>query len=168
MSRGSVIPLFVEQLRAGTPVTITDPTMTRFLMSLEEAVSLVDHAFMHAQPGDLFIRKAPACTIETLALAVGQVMGLEPDLKIIGTRHGEKLYETLATREELARAKDQGAYFRVAVDARNLNYGEYFDEGDISESLLEDYHSHNTERLDIDGVVALLHSLPAFRSLLGR
>ena len=165
MSRGSVIPLFLAQLRAGQPVTVTDPSMTRFLMSLDEAVSLVDHAFQNAQPGDLFIRKAPACTIETLALAVGKAVGVEPELKVIGTRHGEKLYETLATREELARAKDQGRYFRVAVDARDLNYGEYFDMGHPAESRLEDYHSHNTERLELDEVVDLLQSLPTFREL---
>ncbi|MDR7252073.1 UDP-glucose 4-epimerase [Nocardioides sp. BE266] len=163
MSRGSVIPLFVEQIRSGRAVTVTDPRMTRFLMSLEEAVLLVEHAFAHAEPGDLFIRKAPASTIEDLARAVGKAMGVEPDLQVIGTRHGEKLYETLATREELARATDQGDYFRVAVDARDLNYGEYFDEGDSRESELDDYHSHNTERLDVDGVVQLLDTLPRFR-----
>ncbi len=143
-SRGSVIPLFVEQLRAGQPLTLTDPSMTRFLMSLDEAVLLVEHAFEHARPGDLFIRKAPACTIEDLALAVGQAMGVEPELKVIGTRHGEKLFETLATREELTRAEDQDDYFRVSVDARNLNYGEYFDEGERATSD-DDYHSHNTD-----------------------
>jgi UDP-glucose 4-epimerase len=163
MSRGSVIPLFIEQLREGRAVTITDPTMTRFLMSLDEAVLLVEHAFAHAQPGDLFIRKAPASTIEDLARGVGKAMGLEPDIQVIGTRHGEKLYETLATREELARATDQGDYFRVAVDARDLNYGEYFDEGDRKESEMDDYHSHNTDRLNADGVVDLLNTLPAFR-----
>lgn len=165
-SRGSVIPLFVEQLKAGKPLTITDPDMTRFLMSLDEAVQLVDHAFEHAQPGDLFIRKAPASTVEVLARAVGKAMGVEPELQVIGTRHGEKLYETLATREELARAEDQGDYFRVSVDARDLNYGEYFDEGDKEESSIDDYHSHNTERLDVDGTVDLLMSLPAFRKLI--
>lgn len=163
MSRGSVIPLFMDQIRAGEPVTITDPRMTRFLMSLDEAVLLVEHAFAHAQPGDLFIRKAPASTIEDLAGAVGKAMGVDPDIQVIGTRHGEKLYETLATREELARATDQGDYFRVAVDARDLNYGEYFDEGDRHESEIDDYHSHNTERLGVDGVVDLLNTLPAFR-----
>ena len=132
MSRGSVIPLFVEQIRAGQPMTVTDPKMTRFLMSLDDAVLLVEHAFEHARPGDLFIRKAPASTVGDLARAVGKAMGVEPDIKVIGTRHGEKLYETLATREELARAEDQGDYFRVAVDARDLNYSEYFDEGDVA------------------------------------
>ncbi|WP_275426131.1 polysaccharide biosynthesis protein [Nocardioides gilvus] len=165
-SRGSVIPLFVEQLRAGKPLTLTDPHMTRFLMSLDEAVLLVDHAFAHAEPGDLFIRKAPASTVEVLARAVAKTMGIEPELQVIGTRHGEKLFETLATREELARADDQGDYFRVSVDARDLNYGQYFDEGDKQESELDDYHSHNTERLGVDQVVDLLMSLPAFRRLI--
>ena len=165
-SRGSVIPLFVEQLRAGLPLTLTDPEMTRFLMSLDEAVLLVEHAFEHARPGDLFIRKAPACTIEDLALAVGRAMGVEPQLKVIGTRHGEKLFETLATREELTRAEDQGDYFRVSVDARNLNYGEYFDEGERVTSD-DDYHSHNTDRLTVNQVVELLHALPDFRRLVG-
>ena len=167
MSRGSVIPLFVEQIRAGKPLTVTDPQMTRFLMSLDEAVLLVEHAFAHAAPGDLFIRKAPACTIEDLAKAVGQAMGVEPTIQVIGTRHGEKVYETLATREELARASDQGDYFRVAVDARDLNYGEYFDEGDRKEADVDYYHSHNTERLDVDGVVSVLNALPQFRALIG-
>lgn len=164
-SRGSVIPLFVEQIRAGKPLTLTDPTMTRFLMSLDEAVMLVDHAFEHAKPGDLFIRKAVASTVEDLALAVGKAMGVTPELQVIGTRHGEKLYETLATREELERAEDQGDYYRVSVDARDLNYGQYFDEGTPVETH-EDYHSHNTERLDVDGVVDLLMALPAFRRLI--
>ena len=165
MSRGSVIPLFVEQLASGVPVTVTDPKMTRFLMSLDDAVLLVEHAFEHARPGDLFIRKAPASTVEDLARGVAAAMGVEPEIKVIGTRHGEKLYETLATREELARSEDQGEYFRVAVDARDLNYGEYFDEGDERESEIDDYHSHNTERLDVDGVVKVLEQLPQFRTL---
>ena len=165
MSRGSVIPLFVEQIRAGKPLTVTDPEMTRFLMSLDDAVSLVDHAFSHAVAGDLFIRKAPASTIRDLALAVGRAMGVEPEIKVIGTRHGEKLYETLATQEELARSQDQGDYFRVAVDARDLNYGQFFDEGDKRAALMPDYHSHNTQRLDVDGTLDLLMSLPAFRGL---
>ena len=165
MSRGSVIPLFVEQLANGEPLTITDPNMTRFLMSLEDAVLLVEHAFEHARPGDLFIRKAPASTVGDLARGVAAAMGVEPEIKVIGTRHGEKLYETLATREELARSEDQGEYFRVAVDARDLNYGEYFDEGDERESEIDDYHSHNTERLDVDAVVNVLQGLPQFRAL---
>ena len=167
MSRGSVIPLFVEQIKAGHPMTVTDPQMTRFLMSLEDAVLLVEHAFKWARPGDLFIRKAPASTVGDLARAVARAMGVEPDIRVIGTRHGEKLYETLATREELVRSEDQGDYFRVAVDARDLNYGEYFDEGDVRESHTDDYHSHNTERLDEAEVVDLLYRLPAFRKLMG-
>ncbi|MCD4523759.1 polysaccharide biosynthesis protein [Nocardioides sp. cx-173] len=167
MSRGSVIPLFLEQIGRGEPLTVTDPSMTRFLMSLDDAVHLVEHAFEHARPGDLFIRKAPASTVGDLARAVGEAMGCEPKLTVIGTRHGEKLYETLATREELARSEDQGDYFRVAVDARDLNYGEYFDEGDPRESELDDYHSHNTERLDVPEVVELLQGLPDFRRLVG-
>ena len=167
MSRGSVIPLFVDQVRAGRPLTVTDPKMTRFLMSLGDAVHLVEHAFEHARPGDLFIRKAPASTVEDLARAVASLVGVEADLQVIGTRHGEKLYETLATREELARSEDQGEYFRVSVDARDLNYGEYFDEGDPNESEIDDYHSHNTERLGVDQVVELLKGLPDFRKLVG-
>jgi UDP-N-acetylglucosamine 4,6-dehydratase len=164
MSRGSVIPLFVDQVRSGRPMTVTDPSMTRFLMSLDDAVQLVDHAFTHAEPGDLFVRKAPASTVGDLATAVALAMGEKPDVQVIGTRHGEKLFETLATREELTRAEDQGDFFRVSVDARDLNYGEYFDEGDPAEAI-DDYHSHNTERLDVDRVVALLHSQPDFQAL---
>jgi UDP-glucose 4-epimerase len=168
LSRGSVIPLFVEQALAGQPMTVTDPSMTRFLMSLDEAVGLVEHAFRLACPGDLFIRKAAACTIETLALAVARLVGAEPRVCVIGTRHGEKLYETLATREELRRAEDQGGYFRVCVDARDLNYGEYFEEGDPSSGAHEDFHSHNTRQLDLDEVVNVLRNLPAFTSMLER
>jgi UDP-N-acetylglucosamine 4,6-dehydratase/5-epimerase len=128
-------------------------------------VSLVEHAFEYAQPGDLFVRKAPASTVGDLATAVARAMGREPELHVIGTRHGEKLYETLATREELRRAEDQGDFYRVSVDARDLNYGEYFDEGDAGESATDDYHSHNTERLDVDQVVDLLRSQPRFNEL---
>lgn len=166
-SRGSVIPLFIEQIRAGKPLTITDPDMTRFLMSLDDAVYLVEHAFRCARPGDLFIRKAPASTIRDLATAIGELFDADPKIQIIGTRHGEKLFETLATRDELARAEDQGDFFRVPVDARDLNYSEYFDEGDLDESRLDDYHSHNTERLDVEGVKQLLLGLPTIRALLG-
>ncbi|GAA4749404.1 polysaccharide biosynthesis protein [Nocardioides endophyticus] len=165
-SRGSVVPLFVEQLRAGRRLTITDPAMTRFLMSLEEAVDLVDHAFRVSKPGDLFIRKAPASTIETLAQAVASILGLEPEVDVIGTRHGEKLYETLATREELARSVDQGDYFRVPIDSRDLNYGQYFEEGDSVVESADDYHSHNTTRLSVDEVIEQLTALPAFQRLL--
>ena len=165
LSRGSVVPLFVEQLRAGRPMTLTDPSMTRFLMSLEEAVDLVEHAFRASKPGDLFIRKAPAATIETLAHAVARLLGVDPSTDIIGTRHGEKLYETLATEEELRRGTDQGDYFRVPVDSRDLNYSQYFEEGDVVEHT-GDYHSHNTTRLDVDEVCAVLERLPAFARLL--
>ena len=168
MSRGSVIPMFAEQVKAGLPMTVTDPGMTRFLMSLDDAVGLVEYAFTRARPGDLYVRKAPACTVGDLATAVATAMGVQPDVQVIGTRHGEKLYETLATREELSRAEDQGDYYRVAVDARDLNYSEYFDEGDMRGTLVDDYHSHNTERLDVDQVVDLLRSLPAFRALTAR
>ena len=165
-SRGSVIPLFVEQLRAGQSLTITDPKMTRFLMSLDEAVYLVEHAFEHARPGDLFVRKAPASTVADLATAVANLIGVEPHINVIGTRHGEKLYETLATREELVRSHDQGDYYRVPVDARDLNYSEYFDEGDVKENSYDDYHSHNTEQLDVGGVRRLLSDLRPFQALL--
>lgn len=165
-SRGSVVPLFVEQLRAGRRLTITDPSMTRFLMSLDEAVDLVDHAFAASRPGDLFVRKAPASTIQSLAEAVAAILGRELELDVIGTRHGEKLYETLATREELARSQDQGEYFRVPVDARDLNYNEYFEEGEVAVESSDDYHSHNTTRLTTDEVAERLEALPAFRRLL--
>ena len=167
-SRGSVIPLFIEQIAAGRPITVTDPEMTRFLMSLDEAVLLVEHAFASARTGDLFIRKAPAATVDVLARALANLFGVEPNIQIIGTRHGEKLYETLATREELARAQDQGDYFRVPVDARDLNYHVYFDEGDVQESEIDDYHSHNTERLDIGRVQELLLRQPEVRNQLER
>lgn len=167
-SRGSVIPLFVAQLSAGKKITITDPQMTRFLMSLDEAVLLVEHAFEYAAPGDLFVRKAPACTVQVLAEAVAELMGLSADIEVIGTRHGEKLYETLATREELLRSVDEGDYFRVRLDSRGLNYGDYFDEGEVREGLADDYHSHNTERLGVSEVVALLARLPDFQKLMSR
>ena len=167
-SRGSVIPLFIEQLEARRPLTVTDPNMTRFLMSLDDAVQLVEHAFVSARPGDLFVRKAPASTMWDLAVALSELFEVEPKLDIIGTRHGEKLYETLATREELSRSRDQGEYFRVPVDARDLNYSAYFEEGDVHGSHLDDYHSHNTERLDVAGVKDLLMTLPFVRSRVQR
>lgn len=163
-SRGSVVPLFVEQLRAGTPLTITDPQMTRFLMSLDEAVGLVEHAFNAAAPGDLFVRKAPASTIETLAMAVAEVFDCDPAIKILGTRHGEKLYETLLSREEAARAQDQGEYFRVPADGRGLDYESYFDEGDTLVAEVGEYTSHNTERLDEPGVRRMLLGLPEIQA----
>jgi len=159
-SRGSVIPLFIEQLKAGRPLTITDPRMTRFLMSLADSIDLVEYAFANAAPGDTFVRKAPASTVQDIALAVAEILGKTPVLKIIGTRHGEKLYETLLSREERALAEDRGPYFRVPLDARSLDYGLYFDQGDSHQGETSDYTSHNTERLDVEGVVALLRRLP--------
>ena len=151
-SRGSVIPLFIDQIKAGNPITITDPNMTRFLMNLDEAVDLVKFAFEHANPGDLFIQKADASTIGDLAKAVQQLFG-DTGTRIIGTRHGEKLYETLMTREERLRAEDMGQYFRVSADTRDLNYDQYFVQGQVHTEADESYTSHNTQRLDVDGVV---------------
>lgn len=160
-SRGSVIPLFVDQVKNKKPLTITDPRMTRFLMSLEDSVSLVNYAFDNAKPGDLFVRKASACTIEVLARAVASLMGEDdPEIKITGARHGEKLYESLLGREEKARSVDMGEYFRVPLDARSLQYELYFDEGTGENIEIEDYNSHNTDRLDIDQVKMLLMQLP--------
>jgi len=162
-SRGSVIPLFVEQIRRGMPLTVTEPTMTRFLMSLQDSVSLVYHAFTEAAPGDLFVRRAPAATIETLAQAVAHVAGV-PDhpIKILGPRHGEKMHETLLSREERVNAIDQGDYFRVPLDARTLDYALYFDKGDRQAAKTEDYTSGNTERLDLEATIDLLRCLPEF------
>jgi UDP-glucose 4-epimerase len=164
-SRGSVIPVFVDQVKAGKPLSITDPDMTRFLMSLDESVSLVNHAFDHARPGDLFVRKAPACTVEVLARAVAGVFGNDdPQINVIGARHGEKLYESLLGREEKARSEDMGEYFRVPLDARGLEYELFFDEGSGEEIEIEDYNSHNTDRLDVEQVKALLMALPQLRA----
>ncbi len=151
-SRGSVIPLFIDQIKRGAPITITDPNMTRFLMNLDEAVDLVAFAFEHAEPGDLFIQKADASTIGNLAKGVMKIFG-ETETKIIGTRHGEKLYETLMTREEKLRATDMGNYFRIAPDGRSLNYDKFYVEGDVLTESDEAYTSHNTNLLDVDGVV---------------
>ena len=151
-SRGSVIPLFIDQIKAGEPITITDPDMTRFLMNLDEAVDLVQFAFEHANPGDLFIQKADASTIGTLAKAVQTVFG-DTGTRIIGTRHGEKLYETLMTREERLRSEDMGRYFRVAADNRDLNYDKFFVDGKVQTMADEAYTSHNTNRLDVEGTI---------------
>lgn len=151
-SRGSVIPLFIKQIREGRPVTVTDPSMTRFLMNLDEAVDLVQFAFEHANPGDLFIQKAPASTIGDLAEAVQRVFG-RTETQVIGTRHGEKLFETLMTREEMLRAEDMGEYFRVRSDSRDLNYDKFFVEGTVRTQADESYTSHNTRRLDVEGTV---------------
>lgn len=157
-SRGSVIPLFIEQIRAGKPITITDPEMTRFLMSLDEAVELVVFAFQHANPGDLFVQKAPASTIGDLAKAVQRLFG-DTGTHIIGTRHGEKLYETLLTKEERIRSEDMGGYYRVSADGRDLNYDKYFVQGQVETQADESYTSHNTRRLTVDEVVDKLMTL---------
>ena len=162
-SRGSVIPLFLSQLLAGKPLTLTDPNMTRFLMSLDESVDLVMYAFEHARPGDIFVQKAPASTIGDLANAMRSLLNLDNEIRIIGTRHGEKLYESLVSREEMARADDLGEYFRVAADARDLNYDKFFVQGETEISALDDYTSHNTRRLDIEGVKATLMKLDIVR-----
>lgn len=160
-SRGSVVPLFVEQVKTGRPLTITDPDMTRFLMSLAEAVALVEHAFVHAIPGDLFVRKAPASTVQVLAEAVRELFGApSDDTHVIGTRHGEKLYETLVSQEEMSRAQDQGDFYRIPVDDRGLNYDMFFNEGDDHLKVVDEYTSHNTERMDRDAVIRALLELP--------
>lgn len=164
-SRGSVIPLFIGQIKAGRPITLTEPGMTRFLMPLSDSVALVHHAFTHARQGDLFIRKAPASTIADLVAALADLFGApEHPVEQIGWRHGEKLYETLATAQELSRSEDMGAYYRIRMDDRDLNYKAYFSEGDEATARHEDYHSHNTERLDVEGVKRLLVSLPEVRA----
>jgi UDP-N-acetylglucosamine 4,6-dehydratase/5-epimerase len=151
-SRGSIIPLFIKQIKEGKPLTVTDPNMTRFLMSLDDAVDLVVYAFQHARQGDIFVQKAPASTIHDLAIAIKDIFKSNNEMKIIGTRHGEKLYETLLTREELAKAEDQGNYYRIIPDDRDLNYNKYFTEGTEQVSLLDDYNSHNTKRLTINEI----------------
>ncbi|MFV9649129.1 MULTISPECIES: polysaccharide biosynthesis protein [unclassified Pseudomonas] len=158
-SRGSVIPLFVDQLRKGGALTVTDPEMTRFLMSLEDSVDLVLHAFEHGQQGDLFVQKAPASTVGDLAEALKQLFGKTNEVKVIGTRHGEKLYESLVSREEMAKAEDMGRYYRIPADNRDLNYNKYFVEGEERISEFYDYTSHNTERLDVPGIKELLLKL---------
>lgn len=162
-SRGSVIPLFVEQIKLGKPITITDPNMTRFMMTLEDAVDLVLYAFENAQQGDLFVQKAPAATIETLAKALLALYNADTEIKLIGTRHGEKIYETLVNREDMLKAKDLGGYYRIPADNRDLNYNHFFSEGELKISSLEEYHSHNTTRLNIEGMKSLLLKLPEIR-----
>ncbi|MBI9015951.1 MAG: polysaccharide biosynthesis protein [Phycisphaerae bacterium] len=163
-SRGSVIPLFVNQIRQGKPITVTVPEMTRFMLPLRDAVSLVLFAFEHGSHGDMFVRKAPACTIEILAKAVCNIFGIPQDIREIGIRHGEKLFETLLTVEEVGRAEDMGDYFRVHLDDRDLNYTVYFTEGDKEETKLQDYHSHNTEQMDVKQMEELLLTLPYVQS----
>jgi UDP-N-acetylglucosamine 4,6-dehydratase/5-epimerase len=158
-SRGSVIPLFIQQVKEGQVLTVTDPNMTRFMMSIDDAVDLVLFAYQHGKPGDIFVQKAPAATIETLALAIKELFGAPNPIRVIGTRHGEKLFETLLTREERVKAEDMGSYFRVPADNRDLNYNVYFAEGLETLSHEEDYHSHNTQRLDVAGMIAMLLKL---------
>ncbi|MBQ7553891.1 MAG: polysaccharide biosynthesis protein, partial [Bacteroidaceae bacterium] len=172
-SRGSVIPLWVEQMMEGKPITITDPNMTRFMMTLDDAVDLVVYAFTHGENGDLFVQKAPAATLDVLAEALKQVYAqIDPkygktEVKVIGTRHGEKLYETLVTREEMAKAIDMGGYYRIPCDTRDLNYDKYFIEGSHKVETVEEYHSHNTKRLDVEGMKELLLKLNFIREDLG-
>lgn len=172
-SRGSVIPLWVEQIMEGRPITITDPNMTRFMMTLDDAVDLVIYAFQHGHNGDLFVQKAPAATLSTLAEALKQVYSkVEPkygdtEVKVIGTRHGEKLYETLVTREEMSKAIDMGNYYRIPCDTRDLNYDKFFTEGSEDVSKIEDYHSHNTARLDVEGMKKQLLRLRFIQEDLG-
>lgn len=162
-SRGSVIPLFVDQIKAGKSITITDPNMTRFMMTLEDAVDLVLYAFENGNQGDLFVQKSPACTIEVLAKALNSLYESNSEIKIIGTRHGEKLFETLVNREDMVKAEDCGNYFRIPADNRDLNYEQYFSEGDVQMTELEEYHSHNTEILDVEAMKQLLLKLPLIR-----
>ena len=172
-SRGSVIPLWVDQMMEGEPITITDPNMTRFMMTLDDAVDLVVYAFTHAHNGDLFVQKAPAATLDTLANALKEIYAqvdakyLQTEVKVIGTRHGEKLYETLVTREEMVRAIDMGNYYRIPCDTRDLNYDKYFTKGNEAVSKIEDYHSHNTARLSVEEMKQLLLKLRFVREDLG-
>jgi len=163
-SRGSVIPLFISQIKKGEPLTVTDPNMTRFLMSLEDSVDLVLHAFEHAKQGDIFVQKAPASTVADLAEALKELFNSSSPVKVIGTRHGEKLYESLISREEMAKAEDMERYYRIPADNRDLNYNKFFVEGEAHISELDDYTSHNTHRLDVAGIKSLLLTLDYIRS----
>lgn len=166
-SRGSVIPLWAEQIRAGNVITVTDPNMTRFMMTLDDAVDLVLYAFEHGNGGDLFVQKAPAATLDVLAQALKELYRSDVPVRVIGTRHGEKLYETLVSREEMAKAEDMGEYFRIPCDTRDLNYDKFFVEGQEKVSVIEDYHSHNTARLDVEGMKKLLLKLEMIRKEVG-
>lgn len=165
-SRGSVIPLFIKQIKQGDPLTLTQPEMTRFMLSLPDAVELVEFAFKHAHQGDVFIKKAPACSVQELAEALLHIFNASNEIKVIGVRHGEKLYETLASSEELCRSEDMGDYYRVKYDARDLNYAKFFTEGDQKQEALEDYHSHNTYRLTAEELRNLLLGLPEVQAAL--
>jgi len=162
-SRGSVIPLWIDQIKSGKEITVTDPNMTRYMMTLEDAVNLVLFAFENGKNGDLFVQKAPAASLVTLAKALTELYKSEEKIRIIGTRHGEKLYETLVTREEMANSIDMGEYYRIPCDARDLNYDKYFVQGQQEVSTIEDYHSHNTHQLDVEGMKELLLKLPLIR-----
>lgn len=166
-SRGSVIPLWIEQLKAGKPITVTDPEMTRFMMTLDDAVDLVIYAWQHGENGDLFVQKAPAATLPTLAQALKELYHTDTELKVIGTRHGEKLYETLVTREEMAKSEDMGDYYRIPCDTRDLNYDKYFSEGSGRIREVDTYNSHNTARLDVESMKKLLLKLRLIREDLG-
>lgn len=163
-SRGSVIPLFMKQIIAGHPVTVTEGAMTRFLLPLRDAIKLVVHAFQEAEQGDILVRKAPACSITDLVAALGVLFQSEPEVKVIGMRHGEKLHETLVSREELLRSQDMGDYYRIKMDGRDLNYSNYFTKGNLAEAEVEDYTSANTKQLSVDETIALLKSLPEVMS----
>lgn len=167
-SRGSVIPLFIQQIKQGQPLTLTDPDMTRFMMSIEDAVDLVLYAFQHAKPGDIFVQKAPAATIQTLALAVKKIFASDVPVNVIGTRHGEKKYETLLNREEMVKAEDLGDYFRIPADNRDLNYNSYISEGQENISHREDFHSDNARQLSVDAMAELLLSLDYVKEELAR
>ena len=166
-SRGSVIPLFVGQIKSGKPLTVTNPEMTRFLLSLSTAIELVVHAFENANQGDIFIRKASACSVAVLIEALKQLFNSNNPVQVIGVRHGEKIYETLATTEELLKSEDMGDYYRIRMDNRDLNYSKYFTEGEVEQNTLEDYHSHNTQQLSVEEVKQLLLMLPEVRHELG-
>lgn len=166
-SRGSVIPLFIEQIKLGKPLTITDPNMTRFMMTLDGAVDLVIFAFQHGRPGDIFVQKAPAVTIDVLAKALLELYNSKCDIRIIGTRHGEKLYETLVNREEMAKAEDLGNYYRIPADTRDLNYNRYFNEGRLEISQIEEYNSHNTHRMSIVETKKMLLELDSIKEDIG-
>ncbi len=162
-SRGSVIPLFIDQIKAGKPLTLTDPNMTRFMMTLDDAVDLVLYSFEHANQGDLFVQKAPAATVQVLAEALIDLYQSMSEIKVIGSRHGEKLYETLVNREDMVKAQDLGDYYRIPADNRDLNYEQFFSEGEELINLNDEYHSHNTARLDVEGMKQLLLKLPMIR-----
>ena len=166
-SRGSVIPLWIEQIKAGKPITITNPEMTRFMMTLDDAVDLVIYAWQHGNNGDLFVQKAPAATLTTLAQALKELYNSDTEIKVIGTRHGEKLYETLVTQEEMAKSEDMGDYYRIPCDTRDLNYDKYFTEGSEKINSVQTYNSHNTTRLTVDGMKELLKKLKMIRADLG-